>query len=530
MPDVTISPVSRRHFLASLGVLTAGVGLGLPVLSACSGPSSAAGGEKKGGTPKAGGVLNIGVTSISPYLNPLTSTNSRIGWVTDPIVETLYTYAGTSGSAPYLAQGEPSVSGDGLTWTVKLKPDIKFSNGDPLTADHVAAVITFVSNPKSFSDWTSYFAGYVKSAEAVASDTVQINLTKPYGILRSHLINLPIIHKDYVSKTDTTVGTGPFKIKQVTQEQSVELEPNDLYHADKSKLDGIVFTGISDPGTRLVNLREGKISIMLDVPPENVSLLKNAGNIDVHVVDAPIDIVTYMVTNKPPFDSVKVRQALAYGMDRKGVRDVVYAGAATNAQGRINPAAEGYNPDAADYPEEPDADKVRSLLEEAGVKNLKFSLKISTSSNTMKNVAQVLVEGWKKVGIEATLQTQDTSAWVQDWAAGKYDVAMTIYESGFGGGRTAFTVLAPVNSAQPLNFGYKNASVDELMAKAWATNDAAERAEFCSQMDKLLAQDAMGLPPVYPKFIVAQRTDLTPLNKDLLTVGRVDASAVQFLG
>lgn len=522
MTEINHAALSRRRFLASLGIITGGVAVA-PALAGCGADAT----PTQERSPRPGGTLIFGVTSISPYVNPLTSTNSRIQWVTDAIVESLYTYDDELKAVPLLAEGEPEISADGLTWTIKLKSGVTFSNGDPLTADHVVAVLKFVSDPKSFSDWTSYFANYVTDAKAIDAATVQISLSKPYGVMRSHLNSLPIVHKDFVAKTDSTVGTGPFTLDKVVQEQSIDLVANESYHGTKSWLDGVRFMAIPEPATRLVNLREGKIHVMTDVPPESVATLGGDANIQVHAVTAPTDIMTYFVANKPPFDDVRLRRAIAYAMDRKGVRDVVYAGTAQIAKGPVSPSEEGHNPDSTDYGEEPNVEAAKKLMAEAGVDTIEFSLMISNTSNTMKNVGQVLVEGWKKAGINATLETLDTGAWVTNWGAGKYQLAMTLYESGFGSGRTCFTVIAPKHSAHPLNFGYANPEVDRLMGEAWATLDEAERAAKCREIDALLAEDAIGIPPVYPKLIVAQRTDVTPLNENLMSVGRLKAAPLR---
>ncbi|GGM45740.1 ABC transporter substrate-binding protein [Dactylosporangium sucinum] len=522
MTEIDQAILSRRRFLASLGIITSGVALA-PTLAGCDAEPTPA----RERTPQQGGTLIFGVTSISPYVNPLASTNSRIQWVTDPIVESLYTYDEAGKSVPLLADGEPTVSSDRLTWTIKLKSGVTFSNGDALTAEHVAAVLKFVSNPKSYSDWTSYFGTYVTDAKALDPSTVQISLSKPYGVMRSHLNSLPIVHKDFVAKNDTTVGTGPFKIDKVVQERSVDLVANASYHGTHSWLDGVRFTAVPEPATRLVNLREGRIHVMTDVPPESATTLRADANIQLHSVAAPTDIMTYFVANKPPFNDPRLRKAIAYAMDRKGVRDVVYAGTAQIARGPISPSEEGHNPDSANYGEEPDVAAAKRLMAEAGVDTIEFSLMISNTSNTMKNVGQVLVEGWKKAGIKATLETLDTSAWVTNWGAGKYQLAMTLYESGFGSGHTCFTVIAPKHSAHPLNFGYANPDVDRLMGEAWETQDEAERTAKCKQIDALLADDAIGIPPVYPKFIVAQRTDVTPINEDLMSVGRLKAAPLR---
>ncbi|MFI0353383.1 ABC transporter substrate-binding protein [Actinomadura sp. 9N407] len=509
--------LSRRRFLVATGVLTAGAA----AVAACGGD-----GTSDGGAVKKSGTLAFGVTSISDYLNPLSTTSSRVHWITESVVESLYTFDASLESVPLLADGEPEISDDGLTWTIKLKKGITFHNGDALTAADVVATFDFVTDPKSTSDWTTYFVGYVKKATATDDHTVTIKLTTPFGVLRSHLTNLPIVHRDFVAKTGTTMGTGPFSMGAITQGQRVVLARFDGYHGTKPALTGITFQAVPDPATRMVNLREDKIQIMTDVPPESVKLLKKSADVSVHEVAAPKDLVTYFVANKKPFDDVKVRQALAFAMDRKAVRDIVYGGAADIAQGPIGPATEGHDAALKLYGEAPDIAKAKALLAEAGVSGLEFTLMV-TSDPVLKNVGQVLAQGWKQAGINCTLETLDISPWVKKWATGDYQMAMTGFDGGFGGGQTAFTLLGALSSENPLNFGYKNAKVDALLAKAWATTDDAERAAVCKEINGLVAADAIAIPPVHPKLVMAQRTEITALDKTQMSVSRIDVASVR---
>ncbi|QKW36793.1 ABC transporter substrate-binding protein [Actinomadura sp. NAK00032] len=517
-PNAPHGPVlSRRRFLVATGVLTAGAA----ALGACGGE-----GGTDGGAAGRTGTLAFGVASISDYLNPLSTTSSRVHWITESVVESLYTYDASLASVPLLADGEPEISADGLTWTINLKPGVTFHNGDPLTAEDVAATFRFVTDPKSTSDWTTYFVGHVAKVTATGDRTVTIKLTAPFGVLRSHLTNLPIVHRDFVAKTGTTMGTGPFSIGDVKQGQQVTLKRFAGYHGTKPALTGITFQAVPDPATRMVNLREDKIQIMTDVPPESVGLLEKSTDVRVHEVAAPKDLVTYFVANKKPFDDVRVRKALAYAMDRKGVRDIVYGGSADIAQGPIGPAAEGHDPSLRLYGEGPDIAKAKALLAEAGLSGLDFTLMV-TSDPVLKNVGQVLAQGWKKAGINCTLETLDISPWVKKWASGEYQMAMTGFDGGFGGGKTAFTLLGALSSKNPLNFGYKNPKVDALLGRAWATTDAAERAAICKEINGLVAADAIALPPVHPKLIVAQRAEISALDETRMSVSRIDVAPVR---
>lgn len=514
---------SRRRMLTVAGIATASL-----VLTSCGTDS---GNDVADGDPVSGGDVVIGMPTVSDYVNPLVATTNPLAWVTEPVVETLYTYDEDGTSVPLLAADEPTISEDGLTWTIELADDVTFSNGDPLTADHVAAVINHVADPSAYTDWTSYFAHFVTGAEALGDNTVEISLAMPYGVLRSHLNNLPIIHSSTLEKNDTTIGTGPFVLGDVTQGQSVKLTRNEEYREDYDGPDTLEFRAIPNAGTRLVNLREGTIDVMTDVPATNVATLENDSSLSVEVVDAPISVLTFFNASEAPFDDVKVRQALAHAMDREGVAELVYADTAEPAQGPAGPALDAHDESLDLYPTTPDVDRAKELLAEAGFEDgLEFTLSISNSSDATVKMAEVLAQGWEKAGIEATIDSTDAGTWVAAWAQGDYEMSMTTFVTGVSAGNSSFPLFTSYASTNPMNFGYENAEADELMTRAWATTDNEERADLTRQVNTILAEDAVAIPPVYPRMIVAQRDDVSALDADQLALGRLDAAALRRLG
>lgn len=515
---------SPRRMLAVAGIATASL-----LLSSCGGTDASSDGPA--GDPVSGGDVVIGMPTISDYVNPLVATTNPLAWVTDPVVETLYTYDEDGTSVPLLAAEEPQISEDGKTWTIELAEGVTFSNGDPLTAEHVAAVINHVADPSAYTDWTSYFAYFVTGAKAKGESTVEISLAMPYGVLRSHLNNLPIIHESTLDKNDTTIGTGPFVLGDVTQGQSVKLTRNEEYRDEYDGPDTLEFRAIPNAGTRLVNLREGKIDVMTDVPASNVATLEKDDSLTVEVVDAPISVLTFFNASKAPFDDVKVRQALAHAMDREGVAELVYAGTAEPAQGPAGPALDAHDDSLDLYPTTPDVEKAQELLADAGYADgLEFTLSISNSSDATVKMAEVLAQGWEKAGITATIDSTDAGTWAAGWAKGDYEMSMTSFITGVSAGNSSFPLFTSYASTNPMNFGYENAEADTLMSQAWATTDVDERADLTRQVNAILAEDAVAIPPVYPRMVIAQRDDVTALDAGQLALGRLDATALRRLG
>ncbi|GAA4987510.1 ABC transporter substrate-binding protein [Yinghuangia aomiensis] len=517
--------VSRRSLLRFAALAAAGGGLGFGAI-ACSSPTT--GVDTPTGAPHDGGTLRVGLYAGANDLNPLDSTSELTRWVTDSVAESLYAYDDNAQPVPLLAAAAPAVSADGLLWTIPLKPGIRFHNGDPFTAEHVAACLNYANNTSSPSEWIIYYFGYL--AEAAASDplTVTLKLTKRYGLLQSHLTNMPMTHKDFLKRKDAVMGTGPYALTRVDLGTGYTLERNTAYHGRRPGPDRIQIDVIPDGTTRTVNLQEGKLHIATQVPPQMVSVLEKAPGITVTHVDAPVDILAYPRVGKAPFDNLAFRQAVAYGMDRKGVLDKVFQGDATIGQGPVGPAVVGWDPAFAPYRTETDIDRAKALLAQSGIKNPSFTLTISNRAE-MRSIGQILVEGWKKIGIDVTLDVLDGGPWTQKWITGKYDFIMGYYQSGLGSGNANFLLLSPAESTNILNSGYNNPEVDQLIQRTWASADPAERATLIKQLNTILARDAIMIPPVYPRTVIAQSKQVTPLSLPQLKLSRLDLPNLRML-
>jgi peptide/nickel transport system substrate-binding protein len=516
---------SRRSLLRFAAGTAIGSGLGLGA-SACS--SSDVNDAGPTGAPRDGGTLRVGLYAGANNLNPLDSTSELTRWVTDPVAETLYAYDDNAGPVPRLAAGDPVISADGLEWTIPLKPGVRFHNGDPFTAEHVAACLNYVNNTSSPSEWIIYFFGYLAEATAPDPGTVRMKLTKPYGLLRSHLTNMPITHKDFLTRKDAVMGTGPYKLTRIELGTGYTLDRNLDYHGPRPGADRISIDVIPDGTTRIVNLQEGKIHIATQVPPQMASVLAKTSGITLLRIDAPVDVLAYPRVGKAPFDNLAFRRAVAYGMDRKGVLDKVFSGDAILGQGPVGPAVVGWDSTVTPYGATTDVEHARSLLAQSAIRNPSFTLTISNRAE-MRSIGQILVEGWKKVGIDVTLDVLDGGPWTQKWITGKYDFIMGYYQSGLGSGNANFLTLSPAETSNILNSGYGNPEVDSLIQRTWASGDPAERTALIKQLNVILVRDAVMMPPVYPRTVIAQSTQVSPLSRPALKLSRLDLASLRML-
>ena len=517
-----IGRLSRRRFLG-LSVLAATTGGAL--LSACSSQDVHARVLER----HKDGILQVGVAAAPNNINPLDSGSEVTRWISEPVVESLYTYDDDLKSVPLLAAGEPVIADDQLTWTIKLRTDITWQNGDPLTADDVVATLGHINSLSSGSEWITYLLNYVQSFSAIDTHTVEINLIKPYGLLRSHLTNLPIVHKDFVNSKNQMMGTGPYKLDSFVPGQSFTMSRYDGYHGEKTDFTGIVFTELQDGATREVSLNQGKVDLLTSVPYRNLDSMKSTAGVAVQISDAPLDVLTYVLFTREPFSDPDFRKAVAVSMDRAGVVQKVFAGEATPGQGPIGPAEIGWDPTLDVFKPTPDYAQAKSLLESAKTTRRDFTLTIGTTQ-TAKDIAQVLAAGWAQVGIQVRIEQLAGGPWSNKWLSRDYDMLMNMFQSGFTSGPANYLTLAPADSTNILSCGYKNPQVDELIAVVWQTSDDAERKDALVKLNRILAEDVVIFPPAYPRLAVARRVEVSPVNEQLMRVSRLSPQTLHFVG
>jgi peptide/nickel transport system substrate-binding protein len=321
------------------------------------------------------------------------------------IVETLVAQSpGTSTLVPDLATSWKQ-SADGKTWTFALRRGVKFHDGTPFNASAVCA---------NFERWFNYtgalqspgvsyyynlvFSGFktgdtaknalYRSCQAKGSNTAVIKLTRSFGPFLGALtlipfgIQSPTAMKRYganngsLSKdgafvpsgtysTQHPTGTGPYKFESWRVGDKLTLVRNDAYWGKKAFLRRLIFRPIPDNSARLQALQTGEIDGYDNVAPQDVATVQRNGKLK--VIDRPSFNVGYVTINRAikPFDDLRVRQAVAYGLDRAAVVQAFYAGRGTVASQFQPPAVMGFNPAVAKYAYDPD--RARRLLQSAGL-------------------------------------------------------------------------------------------------------------------------------------------------------------------
>jgi peptide/nickel transport system substrate-binding protein len=299
-------------------------------------------------------------------------------------------------------------SPDGMEWTFKIRQGVTFHDGTTLDAKAVCTNFDrwynfkgSFQNPSASYYWQVVFGGFktqdnpdapkeslYKSCKATDASTAVMTLTKPSATIipalsqQAFSIASPkalkefkadegrvddegVFHPTGTFGTEHPIGTGPLKFESWTRGDRLTLARFDDYWGDKAKLDKVIIRPIADNAARLQALQTGEIQGYDLVEPQDVETIE--GDENLQILDRPAFNVAYVGINQsiPPMDNPKVRQAVAYGLDREQVVNSFYAGRGVVAKEFMPPEVKGYADDVPTYTYDPE--KAKQLLQEAGL-------------------------------------------------------------------------------------------------------------------------------------------------------------------
>jgi peptide/nickel transport system substrate-binding protein len=344
--------------------------------------------------------ITIALGSEPTTLDPQLREDGGERAVNDNIYETLMARKPDGTLVPGLAASEPKLL-DPTTWEVKLRPGIKFHNGEPFNADAVVFSIQRIIDPKFNSEQISFF-NTIKGAEKVDEVTVKIFTTGPDPILLSRLYwmkMVPPVHSKDPKFAETPVGTGPYTFVKWARGQMIILEANPGYWGEKPAIKKVTYRFVSDPGTRLAGLKAGEFDVITNLLPEFTKEVPQA----IHIMGLEFPIIILNADSGPTKD-VRVRQALNYAVDKKAMADGLFEGFAQIAQGQLlGPSFFGFDKDVKAYPYDPQ--KAKALLKEAGATGATVEL-IGTAGRWLKDreMVEAVAAFWDKVGIKTKVR------------------------------------------------------------------------------------------------------------------------------
>jgi peptide/nickel transport system substrate-binding protein len=496
--------------VAMVGALAACGGQATSTSSAASGnQSSATSGNQSSAPAKAGGVLTIGSATAVDILNPVTSSTAMDQNLFSLMWNGLVTQDQNNKIVPDLATSW-SASSDQKTWTFKLRPGVKFSNGKTLTSADVVSTVNYYKAPDTATQLKNNVAP-ITSVTANGPDTVVFKLSAPDALFPDTIVRVKIIDTAAISMmTSNPAVTGPFMVKSFAANNHLDLVPNPDYFGTKPKLSGINFVLAADSSSAVTALQAGSLDALWSVPLSQVAALGANPNLQVIKPSVIGQYVSWEVdTTVPPFNNVKARQALAYAIDQQAILKAAYSGQGTVSTTN-NPLADN-NPDyggnLTDYSY--NLTKAKQLFAEAGIKAGATITWWGVSNQYPEwNVsAEILQASLKQIGINLKIQNTDISTWpTKFYPAGKSFPNMIVPNF------QSYT-SSPADEFQFVLKGrcecnWNNADFDSAYATAISTPDPAKQKAAWDQAQELLNQQVPIFVPVQFATVSAAKSDV----------------------
>ncbi|MCG5219508.1 ABC transporter substrate-binding protein [Streptosporangium soli] len=401
----------------------------LAVAVAACAPSTPGSGTGTTSNSGAADRLTIGTTADVVNYNPLVGNSRTDSWITNLMYPKLMQMDEAGKRIPYLAT-EWAYGKGGKTATLKLRDDMKWSDGKPVTAADVVYTIETVDKEK-FGVVAGLITAFDK-AKAVSPTEIEFTLTRPDGTFLDNIgFWMPIVPKHVFEKAPSVqkfandsgwVSAGPYKLTKVERGQRYLMERVESF-TPKPSVKEIVFRVFPDVNTEVLALRNGEVDVIGNVlPPATAATLKSDAKIKLQQIPSLGWAHLQYNTKRKPLDDVRVRQALAHAVDNEAIRKIALQGFAKSSNGSVlTPSQPGYaDSTSKEYGFDPA--KAKALLAEAGVTSPTFSMVYDQADPNIAKWAPMVRDSAKQAGITIKLQGLERNTYLAKTLKRDFDI------------------------------------------------------------------------------------------------------------
>jgi peptide/nickel transport system substrate-binding protein len=473
--------------------------------------------------PKPGGIFIWGRSGDATLLDPADVTDGESVMVVTNLFDTLVAFKrGSTEIEPSLAT-EWTPSADNLVWTFTLREGVTFHDGSPLDAEAVVFSFERQRDPahpaRRATSQFSYYQNNFKAlerVEALDGKTVRFTLKEPYApfLPALALFNCAIVSpaafasegKDEEGRykynfAQKPVGSGPFVFEEWQKDARITLRANKQYWGGAPHVDKLIFKPIVNAQARLKELESGSIHGMDNPELRDLDLIRK--NPDLRLLGGPGINVCYLAmhTGKKPFDDLRVRQAVAFAIDKKRIIAAAYDNMAEPAVSMCPKTMAGFDKTLVDRTR--DVARAKRLLAEAGYADgFKTSLSYPASQRTYlpdpPTTAIQIKEDLKEVGIEVVLEKREWTTLVKETQNGQHEMCLMGWMADiFDPDNFLYILLDKDNTAEGtannLSF-YKGDRVHELLIEAQRSYDWHRRERLYKQAQEILLEEAPTVP------------------------------------
>jgi peptide/nickel transport system substrate-binding protein len=465
--------------------------------------SASSGASAPTGAVKTGGTLVVAISSQPKVLNTNYTYDGQAYYINSNIYSKLVRLDANTGKVYGDLATSWDASSDSKTYTFKLRQGVKWSDGQPLTADDVVWTFQDILRAGTAA-YTYNLYSDVASVTAPDAQTVTFTLKQPDAIFLSHLSDYygaNILPKHIYDKGDPTtnpdnnapVGSGPFVFQSAKPGQSITLARNPNYYGHLANLDTLVFQIIPNRDTAVAAVKTGEVGFSTTSPAfgQIPSLQKTSG---VKIEQSPSNIMQWFAFNlrNPILAKKEVREAIISAINPVELNTQVYGGNATPAKGQMLSYVWAFDPTAT----QPafDVAKANQLLDQAGYprgsNGTRFTLRYSAWSTQVfggPELGQVIKQELSQVGININLQVQDFSLF-NEQVQKKHDFDLTGSGGLQGPDPSLLVNFIGTNGGRNV-MGYSNPTIDQLFTDAAQTADKSAQQKDYSQIQTLVAAD-----------------------------------------
>ncbi|HEY2658912.1 MAG TPA: ABC transporter substrate-binding protein [Caulobacteraceae bacterium] len=431
-------------------------------------------------------TLVLGAQLEPPNLDPTSGAAAAIKEVT---FQTLYEgliKLGPGGVTEPLLATSWIISPDGLTYRFHLRQGVRFHDGAPFDAETVKFSLERAGDKTSTNSQKPRFA-VIDGVQVIDPYTVDIHLKHRYGGLLQVLgwgDAVMVSPKSVATDATRPIGTGPFRFADWRRGDSVTLERNPDYWGRPARLARVTFKFIADPTAALAALRAGDVDAFGAFPaPEAIKDLQADPHFVVRIGPSEAETLVALNNRRAPLNDVRVRQALAYAVDRRAIIDKAMFGYGQPIGSHYPPQNPGYVDLTGLYPHDPA--KARALLAQAGYPHgFDLTLKLPPPAYA-RRAGEVVVAQLAEAGVRVKIENAEWAQWLAQ-VFGRRDFDMTVVAH-------VEPMDYDIYARDDYYFGYSNPRYKALLAQLDDTLDLARRDAILGEMQRTLAGDAVNL-------------------------------------
>lgn len=409
---------------------------------------------------------------------------------------------------------------DGVIYTFTLRPDVKFHNGDPVTAQDFkwsferaahpntasAVAETYLNDIVGAKDYLDGLADEMSGLKVIDDRTLQITIDAPkaYFLAKMTYPTAYVLNRDVVEAggrdwwIDDPVGTGPFRLAEYRIGERIVLERNKNYYREPAKVDTIFF-GLA--GGQSMAMYENE-----EIDYTGVGLFDLDRILDPNeplnkelVVAPPRFSIAYIGfnTNMNPFDDHKFRQALNYAIDKELIASEVLSGLVVPAYGILPPGYPGFNSQLRGL--EHDSEKAKLLLSQSKYSDPetrdRIVITVPGTGGTIGLDLEVILEMWSQnLGVDVEIQQVEWATYLEDLEGQKFQAYAGLgWEADYPDPQDFLDILFHTDSS--INHGgYSNSGLDSILEEARITQDPGQRVSLYHQAEQMIVDDAVWVP------------------------------------